>query len=133
MALVDNFLIYLISMAKEKLQSAEQFAKDHWKEIFTGSFVGGAILLLVSYHRHKRAHKGHEDESPELCVIEAEVMPQIDESAMLLETGSYAVDTIPDVEILAEELAEGLIGRAKETMEALKTMAVFRKNRSKKE
>jgi hypothetical protein len=118
-------------MVKEQLKPAEQFAKDHWKEIFTGSFVGGAILLLVSYHRHKRAVEGREEEA-ELKQIEVEVAPEIDEAALLLETGSYAVDSIPGVEVIAEELSGGLIGRAKEVMDAIKEMAVLKRHRSDK-
>ncbi|MDH5533641.1 MAG: hypothetical protein OEX81_04405 [Candidatus Pacebacteria bacterium] len=118
-------------MAKEQLKSAEQFAKDHWREIFTGSFVGGAILLLVGYHRHKSKAKGREEEV-ELKQIEAEVMPMIDDSSLFLETGTYAVDSIPEIEVLAEELSGGLIGRAKEVMEAIKEMAILKRNRSKK-
>jgi hypothetical protein len=120
-------------MAKEQLKTAEQFAKDHWKEIFaiSGSAVGGAILLLVGYHRHCRTDEEGKEEV-ELKQLEAEAILQIDETAKLLETGTYAVDNIPQVAILAKELSVGLGGRAKEVMDAIMHMAVLKRNRDGK-
>jgi hypothetical protein len=109
-------------MKKEFSQKAEQFAKENWPEIFAGTGVvaSAVILLLVRYYKSRRTESDSVVEVPDLNVIEGEALSTgIDEVPMLLETGTYAVDSIPDGDNIANGLAKGLTGRAKEVMETL--------------
>lgn len=92
-------------------EDAKAFAKEHWPLLAAASTaVGACILLLIKYHRHRKAIEGVTDpEDPELVLHEQDAASTNRPHApMFFETGQPVVDAIDDVHEIAQELAEGV-------------------------
>lgn len=92
-------------------EDAKAFAKEHWPILAAAStVVGASILLLIRYHRHRKAVEGStEPEDSELAMHEEDAASINRPNApMFFETGKPVVDAIDNATELTQELAEGL-------------------------
>ena len=105
----------------ENTQTPAEFAKDHWKEIaaVSGTLAGAVILLMIRYHKKRKAESGDDSQDRELDVYEEEATGGNHDTPMLLETGVPVAKHIPDSDTLSEELASGLRGKARQFMKTL--------------
>lgn len=107
--------------SQENPQTPAEFAKEHWKEIaaVSGTLAGAVILLMIRYHKKRKAEAGDLSEDRELDVYEEEASGGNHDTPMLLETGVPVAKHIPDADALSEELAGGLKGKARDFMRTL--------------
>lgn len=92
-------------------EDAKAFAKEHWPILAAASTVAGAsILLLIRYHRHRKALDGStEPEDVELALHEEDATSINRPNApMFFETGQPVVDAIENATELTQQLAEGI-------------------------
>jgi hypothetical protein len=99
--------------------TAKEFAKEHWPSILASTLAGATILLLIRYYRKKKSERGENIDETQFAAYEGEAETVTEETPVLLETGLAVLADIPGATQLAKQLAEGLEGKAKETMYTL--------------
>lgn len=100
-----------------KEQTPQEFAKEHWKEIFaiSSTLAGAVILLLIRYHKKRRSQTGMLDDDKELLLLEEDARESNrPHTPLILDLMPDLRKHIPDAEALSEQLAQGLPERTTE-------------------